>query len=430
MTTTRRNMLRALGLGGVGLASIATGLPVSFLRNPLAKAADPVDCADPDRGQYLIMSGRDAGDPFNANVPGTYDDPDIVHAADPVMAGTNMMLGPVATRAAQIWSTLPQWALDRTSFIHHATKTQVHGELVKVLQLLGDAYKAETIPSIYAKRLGPCLGSVATQPVPVGDVTLTYEGRTLPRLRPTTLRELLVADDSPLLQLQSLRDQSMDRIRLAMRDDMSADQRRFVTNLAKARTDVRAMADGAMDLLADVNNDNPSSQIRAAVALIKLNLTPVVAIDIPFGSDNHNDAGLAKEVDQHTTGVGYIVELMNLLEANGLQDRVTFASINVFGRTLMRDGTRGRSHWSSHHVTMMTGKFVAPSVIGGVAREGDDYSALAIDSTTGAGTPDGDIPYEEGLPSMAKTLGAVLGLSEEAIETEVLKGKVITAAVA
>jgi hypothetical protein len=121
---------------------------------------------------------------------------------------------------------------------------------------------------------------------------------------------------------------------------------------------------------------------------------------------------------------------MNLLEAHGLQDRVTFASINVFGRTLMRDGMKGRSHWSSHHVTMMTGKFVKPGVMGGVEREGDDYSAMPIDSNTGAATPDGDISYEDGLPSMAKTLGAVLGLPDAVLDEEVLKGKVIRAAVA
>ena len=428
--TTRRQMLKGLGLSGVGLASIATGLPISFLRNPRAHAAEPEMCPAADRQQYLIFSGRDSGDPFNANVPGTYDDPDIVHPAGAAFAGTTFNLGGVQTKAAQLWSTLPQWALDRSAFVHHATKTQVHGELVKVLQLLGDAYKAETIPSIFAKRLGPCLGSVAIQPVPVGDVTMSFEGRTLPRLKPTTLRELLVADDSPLLQLQSLRDQSMDKIRLTMRDELSTAQRAFVGNLAKAREDVRGMADGAMDLLADVTNDNPSSQIKAAVALIKLNLTPCVAISLPFGSDNHNDNGLQKEIDEHTTGIGYITELMNLLEANGLQDRVTFASINVFGRTLMRDGTSGRSHWSSHHVTMMTGKYVNPGVMGGVEREGADYSALPIDSNTGAGTPDGDISYEDGLPSMAKTLGAVLGLDDAVLDEEVLKGKVIRAAVA
>jgi hypothetical protein len=68
--------------------------------------------------------------------------------------------------------------------------------------------------------------------------------------------------------------------------------------------------------------------------------------------------------------------------------------------------------------------------VGGVTREGDDYSALPIDSTSGAGSPDGDIAYEDGLPSMAKTLGAALGLDDAVLDAEILKGKVIRAAVA
>ena len=207
----RRSMLRnMLGVSSLGMASLATGLPAAFLRQPLAHAEDDEDAIDPERAQYLILSGRDNGDPFNANVPGTYDKPSIIHAADPAMAGAALSLGAVSTTAASVWSTLPQWALDRTSFIHHATKTQVHGQLVKVLQLLGDSYRGETIPSIFAKHLRSTLGTVSTTPVPVGAVNLSFDGRTLPQLKPTTLRELLVADDSPLHDLQDLRDQTLD----------------------------------------------------------------------------------------------------------------------------------------------------------------------------------------------------------------------------
>lgn len=427
----RRSMLRGvLGLGGAGLAAVATGLPVGFLRAPLAHAEYDGEEIDPDRAQYLILSARDAGDPFNANVPGTYGGGGLIHAAAPAMAGTDFNLGPVATRAAQVWSTMPQWALARTSFIHHATKTQVHGHLIKVLQLLGDAYRGETIPSIFAKHLRSALGTVGATPVPVGAVNLSFDGRTLPQLKPTTLRELLVADDSPLQNLQALRDRTLDDMHALLRDHGNSAQRRFLYEHANARADVRELAEGATDLLVDIDDDLPSAQIRAAVALIKLKLTPVAAIALPFGSDNHNDAGLAREVEEYTAGVGYITELMNLLEAEGLQDKVTFASINVFGRTLKSQGTKGRNHWSKHHATMMVGKYVAPSVIGGIVADGDDFAANGIDSMTGMASGSGDIPYDDGLASMGKTLGAVLGLPDATLEVEVLRGKVITAAVA
>jgi hypothetical protein len=427
----RRSMLRStLGLSGAALASIATGLPVGFLQQPLAHADYPDDMIDPERAQYLILSGRDSGDPFNANVPGTYGNGTIIHAADPSMAKTDINLGTVATSAAACWATMPQWALDRSSFIHHATKTQVHGHLIKVLQLLGDAYRNETIPSIYAKHLRSALGTVSATPVPVGGVNLSFDGRTLPQLKPTTLRELLVAEEGPLQDLQGLRDETLDEMQVLLRAHGNTAQRKFLHEHANARADVRELAEGATDLLVGIEDDAPSAQIRAAVALIKLKLTPVAAISLPFGSDNHNDQGLAKEVAEYTAGVGYIAELMNLLEAEGLQDKVTFASINVFGRTLKSQGTKGRNHWSKHHATMMIGRYVQPSVIGGLVADSGDFAANGIDSMTGMGSDSGDITYDEGLASVGKTLGSVLGLSDETLDVEVLRGKVITAAVA
>lgn len=427
----RRHLLRnALGLSGMGLLSIATGLPAAFLRQPLAHAGEGDDMIDPDRAQYLVLSARENGDPFNANAPGTYGVAGVVHPAGAAMAATALQLGAVSTTAAKPWSTMPQWALDRASFIHHATKTQVHGHLVKVLQLLGDAYRSETITSIFAKHLGPVLGTVGTTPVPVGPVTMTYEGRTLPQLKPTTLKELLVADDSPLLGLQDLRDQALDEIHLLLRQHGNAAQRRFMSDHSNARADVRTLSEGAADLLSAVEDDSPLAQVYAAVALIKLKLTPVVAIAIPFGSDNHSDAGLAKETTETTSGVATIAALMDLLQAQGLQDNVTFASLNVFGRTLKKQGTNGRTHLAKHHVTMMMGRHVMGSVIGGPKAAADDYEAKPIDSMTGMGSDSGDISYEDGLPSVAKTLGAALGLPDATLDYEILKGKVISAALA
>lgn len=427
----RRHMLRSmLGLSGMGLVSVATGLPAAFLRQPLAWGQYDDDPIDPARAQYLILSGLDSGDPFNANVPGCYDVAGVVHASDPAMAKTAINLGSVSTNAAQIWSTLPQAVLDRTSFFHHATRTQVHGELVKVLQLLGDASKSETITAIFAKYLAPALGTVGNTPVPVGDVNMSAGGRTLPRLKPTTLRELLVAGDSPLNDLQTLRDEALDEIHLTLRAHGTTEQRKFMTDHSNARADVRTLAEGAVDLLSAVDNDKESAQIKAAVALIKLKLTPVVALTFPFGGDNHNDSNLVKEVDQHTTGVGFIAELMQVLASEGLSDKVTFASLNVFGRTLKNQGMKGRTHHSKHHCTLMIGKHVNPGIVGGIKASGDDFEAKPIDSMTGMGSDSGDISYEEGLPSVGKTLGAVLGLHDATLDTEILKGKIVTAAVA
>src|SRR5205085_10308136 len=145
----------------------------------------------------------------------------------------------------------------------------------------------------------------------------------------------------------------------------------------------------------------------AAATLIKMNVAPVVAIKIDFGGDNHSDALLAKETAQHVTGVQLIGKLMDTLAGYGLQDQVTFAMYNVFGRTLKKLGTAGRDHWASHHTTVMIGRAIRPGVIGGLEPQAGDYYASPIDSKTGKGvTGGGDIPFADTLAAMGKTLGA------------------------
>jgi hypothetical protein len=199
----------------------ATGLPLTLFTRPIRSWADDAGaaaaapaCADPTKAQYLILSTSSLGDPVNANAPGTYDFPDIAHAADPSMVGTPISLGGRSYTGAQFWSTLPQPILDRTAFFHHATLTNNHPNLPKVMRLMGATANSEMLPSILAKNLAPCFGTVQTEPVSVGagDI-LTFDGRGLPNINPTGLRDVLARPTGPLLQLQELRDQSLDRTR-------------------------------------------------------------------------------------------------------------------------------------------------------------------------------------------------------------------------
>src|SRR6266487_267808 len=89
MISRRYLLLSAIfGAGYIGLRSLATGLPVSFLSNPRKALADRSKKAGAtsDKAQYIIMSTSGDGDSINASVPGTYDDPMIVHSVDPAMA--------------------------------------------------------------------------------------------------------------------------------------------------------------------------------------------------------------------------------------------------------------------------------------------------------------------------------------------------------
>ena len=93
---------------------------------------------------------------------------------------------------------------------------------------------------------------------------------------------------------------------------------------------------------------------------------------------------MRSEVPQHETGIAQIGQLMESLRAAGLQDQVTFAAYNVFGRTLKKNGLDGRDHWGSHHATVIMGKHVRAGVVGGLEPKANDYYATPIDSKTGA----------------------------------------------
>ena len=62
-------------------------------------------------------------------------------------------LGGKTYTGAQVWGTLAPWILDRTVFFHHATFTNNHANLSKVLRLMGQTARQEMLPSI-AVRLG------------------------------------------------------------------------------------------------------------------------------------------------------------------------------------------------------------------------------------------------------------------------------------
>jgi hypothetical protein len=435
MTHARRTLLKStlFGASGLGLRALATGLPVSFLSRPLDALADGLTCTDKARAQYLIISTSAAGDPLNANAPGTYDFPDIAHAADPSMAPTPLMLGGKARTAAQIWSTLPPWVLARTTFFHHATFTNNHANLAKVLRLMGSTARQEMLPSIFAKYLAPCFGTVQVDPISAGagDV-LSIDGRSLPNVAPTGLRDLLNRPNTPLQRLQALRDSGLDEMYGILKQRGTRAQQLYLDQLALSRRQARALGTDLLDMLAAIRSDNTDGQIVAAVALIKMNVSPVITIRINFGGDNHTDPDLMRsEVPQHASGIASITALQTALQTAGLQDQVTFAAYNVFGRTLKKNGTTGRDHWASHHTTLMMGKNVRSGVVGGLEPRSNDYYATSIDAATGEARPGGtgDIPVAETLAAMGKTLGRAVGLLPAALDQNIAGGKIVAGAV-
>jgi hypothetical protein len=88
---------------------------------------------------------------------------------------------------------------------------------------------------------------------------------------------------------------------------------------------------------------------------------------------------------------------------------VTFAAYNVFGRTLRKNGLKGRDHMP----------------------QAGDYYATPIDSRTGSAMPAGaDIPFAETLSAAAKTLGAAAGVDTATLDRNITGGKIVQAALA
>jgi hypothetical protein len=437
MVTSRRDLLtKALfGAGFLGLRSLATGVPLAILADPRrALAAGPV-CATQGKAQFLVFSTSGQGDALNANVPGTYEDAGIAHPLDPAMAPAPLTVGGQTYRAAAPWTTLPSSVLARTCFFHGATNTSIHPDEHKVLSLMGGVAQDEMLVSFLAAQLAPCLSTIQTEPVSLSagnaSEALVYKGRPQPLLSPLSLADTLGAPEGPLATLQSRRDADLDRLNAIMKSHGNNAQRAFIDRYAISQSQARSISQSLLTALASIKDNSPASQITAALVLIQMRVTPVIGIHLPFGGDNHHDVDLTNEADQTVASLGTLNDFFQKLAAAGLSDQVTFATLNVFGRTmsLARRGTTGRDHNPNHQCSLLIGKNVRGSVIGGVGRVDGDYGALAFDAASGRATPDGNVSPDESMASMAKTLAQAVGVDASATTQAIAAGRVVPAAV-
>jgi hypothetical protein len=469
--TRRESLLAGLfGTGYIGLRAMATGLPTWYLLNPRRATAQDLQCAitAKENLQYLILSASSNGDPMNCNVPGTYEIADVIHPQQTEVEAVPLTLGAQTVNGALPWADpsvlsptdvamgvatpakgqLNSAVLARTAFFHHRTGTTVHGDQPKVMKVLGDMTGGEMLVSSYAKHLSTCFGTVQAAPIALGargnsSELVSFAGRSLPSIAPTQLKQLLTGSKTdPLVQVRALRDQSLNQLFAMAKQDASGVQMDFLDRLSTSRTQVRSLADQLATTLNGITSDNVQGQALAAAALFAANVTSVVTMHIAFGGDNHTDANLQGEADQHVTGVQGIQQVMTALAGLtdtagvSLTERVTFATMNVFGRNLSGiakvTSRAGRDHYGNHSVMVMIGKNVKPGVYGGlVAGSGGAYLAGDIDSATGAQVTGGDIPATQSHVSAARTLGAALGIPASVTASDYISnagGKVVTGA--
>ena len=435
METTRRQALLSglFGAGAIGLRALATGLPAWLLAEPLAAQADPSVCqgVDFNAAQYLILATSENGDPLNANVPGTYDSPDIYHSSDPRMAPTPMTLGTGRYVAARPWATLDPAILSRTCFFHHGTYTINHGNHPKVLRLMGAVRRQEMLISLLARNLAPCLNTIQSEPAVISPNLITYQGRVLPILSPPDLRALLSGPNTPLAQLQRIRDADMDRLNALFKKHGTAAQRAILDQHGQSQTQARAMTSLLLDSLSGIQGSSRTDLNITAVVLLRMNVAPVVTMSYSWGGDNHSDRNLATETTETLASVSAIADLYNRLRAFGLQDRVTFLAQNVFGRTLsrkLRSDANGRDHHGNHHCSVIIGSRIRSSMIGGVELKGIEFEGQDVSSRSGQGGAGGDIAFADTLGAVGKTVGMAVGVNQSVLDLEITQGKVVRAA--
>lgn len=440
MNPKRREFLISslLGVSALGLRSLATGLPISVLADPLRADAQMADSG----AGILILNTSAAGEPINCNAPGTYRAGlnGIVHPGSGALSPTSVTLGGQTHTAAKTWADLGQSILDRTVCIHHGTYTGIHARQTKVMRLMGSTNRGEMMVSLLAKNTASRLQTTQMEPLSLGakagQELLSFDGRTLSNVAPTSLKRVLGAPEGPLGQLQALRDKDLDRIHALYRMHGSKNQRRMLDRFATAQSDVRSISTTLLDRLTAIADDDAGSQVLAAPVLAAMRLSPVITIHIPFGGDNHFDNLLGTESAEHVSGFGLMKTLVESLDTlrsqNVLTVPATVATLGVFGRTLGGNGT-GRAHNSRHHVTVLIGDRVRAGVIGGVEPYGDDFGASGFDAATGERVPIDSstgthVPFEQTLESTAKTIGAALGVPSDYLDQEITGGRVITAA--
>ncbi|MEE2645377.1 MAG: DUF1501 domain-containing protein [Myxococcota bacterium] len=424
----RRQLLRGGSKVGLGLLlrSLATGLPPAWIAGLSSARAQEAMV----RPQTLIFATSSAGDPVNVNCPGAYVDG---AENNPILESSRGDFGRARVRAAAPWQALPAPLRERLAFFHYSSRTAAHPEYASKMSFRGSVKNsagngAEMFASAVADLSAEPLGTLQREPVPLCREVLTIEGQPLQNLNPSELKALFAPQEDQLADLRGLRDDTLNALYAGLRVDGTGRQRRFVDRYLQSREQARSLGDQLGDLLARLPTDpdavnHARDQVIAAVALARLNIAPVITIKIPFGGDNHQDSDLSVEAEQTISGVGHIQALWDELNAAGLEDTVSFALLNVFGRKFQRNNQGGRNHNRHHGVMIAFGAAIQGGVYGGVTGEGQ---ALPIDPESGAGREGASVPVEETLEAAGRSLLAALGHSRETVERRIQGGAIVS----
>lgn len=141
----------------------------------------------------------------------------------------------------------------------------------------------ETITSLYSSETADLQGTIQREPIALGGNSLSFEARTLQSVRPQTLATLFSPESGTPLQFKQLRQQRLDQINAALRTDGTPTQRQWLDRYAASQDQIQSLDEDLLGTFSAINSNDQDAQISATIALIQMQVSPVIQIEIAFG---------------------------------------------------------------------------------------------------------------------------------------------------
>ena len=307
--------------------------------------------------------------------------------------------------------------LDHLVWFNYSTRANIHPQYGQVLTAYGDlrgseGRGAEQLPAIIAHENAAALGTTTRDPFVLGQGSFSAAGSPLANYSPLKVKSLANSVGGLLGGVDNfgvLYDHFIDETYREVRQNGTAQQRRFLDQHASSRREALAFGQGLGQLLEDITDDSIESQLRTAAVIAKLRLAPVIITNFEFGGDNHQDAGLTNETAQTLRMIKALDTYWKSIHELGIADEVFYATLDVFGRTPKQRGSGGRGHYGAWTSGLIIGEHLQGGVIGGIAFEGSKAVASGLNTLTGRAL-DPNLTSEETLNAYYKTLMRVAGV--------------------
>ncbi|MEO0442662.1 MAG: hypothetical protein AAFZ92_02835 [Pseudomonadota bacterium] len=454
----RRTFIRNGLASALALSSRAAvvGVPASFLLTGQAQAAS-------GNPKFTIIAQSTRGEAINTMGPGTYDSNTIARVIDHVVASevpnslrrtingreytaqdlasaANVQLGSQTVRAARVWNALPQGFRNNMSYFWMRTGANAHQEFPAIKTCMGalkndlNPNRNEELASAIALEMAASLGTTTTKPIFL-DGSGRFLGTPLSVSEPTRIKDLFSLSTNSQISPENygaLYDQAIDSLYDNLKQNGTRGQRTYLDNHALTRSQAQQIGDQIGSLISDVNSNDFVNEIKTALALIRLRITPVVTLKHDFSRDNHGDENLVDEVSGTLDTISGLNLYWQLLNQYNLQNEVNFFTLDVFGRTVKRNSRRGRDHYGNLTLGLCHGSDFKGSVIGGftqVTSRGNNLPAASgINSSTGASSNNSDISPGGTIGSYGCTMMMAAGVSDERLQLRFPTSKAVTGA--